>query len=341
MQIVLTYGLSHPIIWNCRMKAKFLLFIGITAIIISGYSQPCHTKTYEKEPKRFFTPGFDSLCMTGNYRESIIKIQNDTASLNYKSYYHLAVNYALLEEIDSAFLFLDKYLKCSPDDRIVFVDYRLQLLRTDTSRWRMVQHRIEQSYLNLLDTTYNKELALILFYMGIDDQKYRSLLPYSNPSLEPDSSFIIKTKESQSQFIQILKNYGFPSIDLVGKLGSTYAFLIYQHINPEFIIKYYPYIKKSFENHSIDSVEFAMATDRYLLWKNKKQIYGTQCIRSTETEKYFPGKTILYPTKDFQNVNKRRIAMGFKETVEEYAERLGAIIPEEYYYGKEKMKWVR
>ncbi len=323
------------------MKAKIILFIGITAIIVSGYSQPCHTKTYEKEPKVFFTPGFYSLCMTGNYRESIIKIQSDTASPNYISYYHLAVNYALLEEIDSAFLYLDKYLQCSPDDRIVLVDYRLQLLRTDTSRWRMVQHRIEQSYLNLLDTTHNKELALLLFYMGIEDQKYRSLLPYSNPSLEPDSSFIIKTKELQSQFVQILKNYGFPSIDLVGKLGSTNAFLIYQHINPKFILKYYPYIKKSFENHSIDSVEFAMATDRYLLWKNKKQIYGTQCIRSTETEKYFPGKTILYPIKDFQNVNKRRIAMGFKETVEEYAERLGAIIPKEYYYGKEKMKWVR
>ena len=67
----------------------------------------------------------------------------------------------------------------------------------------------------------------------------------------------------------------------------------------------------------------------------------TILLRSNKTEKYFPEKTVLYPIKDFQNVNKRRSLMGFKETVEEYAERLGAIIPEEDYQGKEKMKWVR
>jgi len=51
----------------------------------------------------------------------------------------------------------------------------------------------------------------------------------------------------------------------------------------------------------------------------------------TDHKKY-PNKYILYPVKDFKNVNKRRREMGFKETVEEYVKRhSGAFIPKEYY----------
>ncbi len=108
-----------------------------------------------------------------------------------------------------------------------------------------------------------------------------------------------------------------------------------------YINKFYPLIKKAYRNNDIDSVCYAMVTDRLLSEKGRRQLYGSQCIRSTTTEKYFQDNYILWPVKDFKSVNERRKAMGFTNTVEENAKRLNAIIPPEYYEGKEKMKWVR
>ena len=74
-----------------------------------------------------------------------------------------------------------------------------------------------------------------------------------------------------------------------------------------------------------------MFTDRALMSRNKKQIYGTQIIKKSDDKKY-PNQFYLYPVKDFKNVNKRRKEMGFKETVEEWIKRRpDAFIPKEYY----------
>ena len=51
---------------------------------------------------------------------------------------------------------------------------------------------------------------------------------------------------------------------------------------------------------------------------HRKQLYGTQLIQNRKTQKKYPGKFVLYPVRDFKNVNTRRKNIGFKTTVEEY-----------------------
>jgi hypothetical protein len=70
---------------------------------------------------------------------------------------------------------------------------------------------------------------------------------------------------------------------------------------------------------------------------HKKQIYGTQLYSNLWTMIWYPGKTILYPVKDFKNVNERRKLIGYKSTVEEYVNRFSdGIIPRRYYGWRKK-----
>lgn len=299
-------------------------------------------KSYERTPRFFFVPGIDTLSSIGRYAESIAFIKCDTNLPLYISSYRLAANYAQLGFIDSAYFYLERFLDQSPDDRIVVVDYRFEPLKKDTSRWYAIVERIEQGYLGLLSEKINEQLALKLFYMGINDQRYRAYVQYANPDLQQcGDEFYKKSKELQAQFVSIIQEYGFPTFTLVGRLGCSSAFYVYQHLEPALLTKYYKLIRKAYKDNDMFPDEYAMATDRFLLWKNRRQLYGTQFIRSNVTEKYFPDATILYPVKNFQEVNHRRQLMGIQSTVEEVAEKHGYIIPIEYYSNTEKMKWVR
>lgn len=72
---------------------------------------------------------------------------------------------------------------------------------------------------------------------------------------------------------------------------------------------------------------FAMMLDRYLMHKNKKQVYGTQLvqyrIRDKKSENY--GKMSdwgFWPIEDEKNVNSRRESIRM-QPIEEYAKQVG------------------
>ncbi len=78
---------------------------------------------------------------------------------------------------------------------------------------------------------------------------------------------------------------------------------------------------------------YAWIIDRYLMNKNKKQVYGTQfyAIGKIENGVYKRGKSILWPIEDEKNVNSRRKEIGINITIEEDIKRQGI----EYIYTPE------
>ena len=292
-------------------------------------------KTYETHPHTLFIVPKDSLQRVKNYRASIDNYLNpEDTTYNRIKYYRLATNYALLNDRDSAFYYIWKWLDISPDDRLLVVDKDFEILRADSLYWHKVINKIENNYLNCLSSSVNKDLALKLFYLGIEDQKYRVYLSALG-QMEPDSSgryFYYPTDENMNELEKIIKEYGYPTISMVGESGSTNAFLILQHSMK--IKKYYPKAQKVFQQGEMNCRDFALLTDRYLLDRRKKQLYGTQIIKDRRTLRKYPDKHILAPVKDFENVNMRRRQMGFTTTVEQYVESWNDknyIIPEKYY----------
>jgi hypothetical protein len=299
-------------------------------------------KIYEKNPNRIIICGKDSLQKDGEYHASIQSYLKNIDTLNIPLIrYRMAVNYAKLNILDSAFFYLNHYIDISEDDRLIIVDKDFDSLRVHVEKWKNLTKRIEDGYLQCLDSTKNKEIALQLFYLGIEDQEYRTYLSALN-QIEYDSNgrfrIYINHKEI-NMLAAIIKKYGYPTISMVGHLASANAFLILQHSDK--ITKYYPQVKKIYKDGEISSQDFAMITDRCLMDRGRKQLYGTQLFKDNKTEKKYPGKYILWPVKDFKNVNKRRKDMGFSETVEEYVASWNSendIIPAKYYKQKTKRK---
>lgn len=293
-------------------------------------------KMYHKNPQAMKVYNSDSLFLLGEYDNSIeinLKVINDTSSKEdnvYRGIYRLATCYSKLGKIDSAFYYLNLYVDNSCDDRIMLVDKNFDTLRTYEKQWNILKQKIENRFIEDIGIIKDTNLAIKLFYLGTLDQKYRVYLHFLGQYSNEDAKKYVENEEYLGEkYKKIIKEKGLPTISMVGKFSSIQFFLMVQHSFDK--RKYYKLIKKAWEKGDYDSVSYAMLTDRVLMEKGKKQIYGTQFSKSTKDKKY-PNQLILWPVEDFKNVNKRRKEMGFTTTVEENAKLFrDSLIPEEYY----------
>lgn len=119
----------------------------------------------------------------------------------------------------------------------------------------------------------------------------------------------------------ILDKYGWLPLSKVGSDAATTLFLVVQHSNVPMMKTYLPQLKEQAEKAEAKRTHVAMMEDRLLMFQNKKQLYGTQATGMTNPD----GKMEIWPIEDAANVNARRQKAGFLNTVEEYADTMGAI----------------
>lgn len=120
--------------------------------------------------------------------------------------------------------------------------------------------------------------------------------------------------ENLQKFVSLVETCGFPTENELTDYKSRYAvFLVLQHSPPEWIAYYY----KDFEHATLlgtfDKDLLAYLEDRFLMSHNQPQTYGTQ-LQSDGS---------LYLLFDPKNVDKRREAMEFKESLSTYLKRHG------------------
>ncbi len=263
---------------------------------------------------------------------------SDTSSLSIAAKsYRQAVNYAMIEVLDSAFHYLDIFLDNPYADYMVVVDPFLHTLKQDTVRWNAVMGRVEQGYLNCLEDSVNKEYALQLFYLSIKDQLYRYYYPILGLVPEGDDW---DDHKSDTLFEQLVKKYGFPTISLVGPHAVKAGFAIVQHTTFSKSYKSrYKAIVKAFNNNDYDPQCYAKAKDKWLLHHHRKQLYGTNWLKSTSRRfvKKYGDHYILEPVRNFKKLNERRAALGM-EPIEEYIKDFPDYMIPEKYYRKKKVK---
>ena len=106
----------------------------------------------------------------------------------------------------------------------------------------------------------------------------------------------------------IIKKYGYPGYDLVG--GSSNRFwAIVQHCDDDVLFqeRVLALMKKGVEKNNADKENYALLTDRVLVGKHQKQIYGTPVNVDPKTHKATP-----FPLKDPKFVDKLRKKVGLE-----------------------------
>ena len=116
----------------------------------------------------------------------------------------------------------------------------------------------------------------------------------------------------------IVRQYGWPTPELVGRDGVHAAFLIVQHAELDFQKEMLPLVEKAYRSGGLPGQSYALLLDRVLVGQGKPQVYGTQAKRFEE----WKGQEVaLEPIEDEANVDKRRAEVGLFP-LSEYREML-------------------
>jgi hypothetical protein len=109
---------------------------------------------------------------------------------------------------------------------------------------------------------------------------------------------------------EIFKQYGFPTVQSVGRDGVDAFLLLLQHSNSDALReKNLKPIKKAFKEKEISPSDYAAFIDRFLTHQNKPQIYGSNFDMKN-------GKLVMSRTKDIKNLDKRRLKIGLPPIAE-------------------------
>ncbi len=173
-----------------------------------------------------------------------------------------------------------------------------------------------------------KEIALHLEKMGDEDQEIRRILFDSIGRNAPEAPKYRKEmmridSTNQRYLVKVLDKYGWIHQDSIGKKAARAMFLIIQHSDEYTLQKYFPLLRDMANKGGANRIQACFMEDRLLMWDGKKQIYGTQA--STNVRSDDMNLLVIWPIENPEQVNALRKEIGFSSTVEESAQRLGAI----------------
>lgn len=272
----------------------------------NAYSQTNVTVVYDTSPA-------DSLLQAGNLSaaKKLFPIQISKDSLNVTYIYNYACILAKCREIDSAFKYLNIYVKREPTF-FTLQDPDLINLH-EYSQWKKIVYEVISSISKNKNVLKNPDLTVQLLHLFAKDQAYQNELSLAEEKTGYNSSIVnviwdLKekyNKENQIDLDKIILKTGFPKISNVGKDAAKAAFMVIQHADITRQKKYIAVIKDLCEKKEAEWSSYALLYDRIQVYDNKKQLYGSQLKYNDSTQNYE-----LYPIEDEANVDKRRKEKG-------------------------------
>lgn len=109
---------------------------------------------------------------------------------------------------------------------------------------------------------------------------------------------------NQKNLDDFFVNCGFPKFNYFYNSGLDSIFIIVQHADLAFQLKYFEYLKNLNVNGIIPSRIFALLEDRILIRQGKGQKYGTQFVMNED------GTQKILPVDDPDRLNERRVSIG-------------------------------
>jgi hypothetical protein len=189
-------------------------------------------------------------------------------------------------------------------------------LHADAQQITRQNHRANVNY---------DSLRIVLETMHDSDQNIRRILIDSVGLDSPEAPKYLQQManidtKNRANLELILEKYGWIEQSKIGEKAAAGIFYIIQHSDIELMEKYFPQMKALAERGEASTVLTAMMEDRLLMWKGKKQIYGTQATTGLRPN----NRLAVWPIKDPSKVNELRKKAGFPTTVEENAKGMNA-----------------
>ena len=297
---------------------KYCLFLLVSLLVsTSGFAQATASALLEASFEAHMANDFRK---AGELAEQAFALPG--APVGAGSYFNAACSWARAGEATNAFRNLNRAADAGWDN--------LDQLKTDTDlaslhadkRWPRLLQKNEAAVARA-EAKQNVPLKRELAAIHESDQGPRRVMGpmqqrYQNGGPQLDSLYQqmkLHDAQNEARVKAIIAQYGWPGPSLVGRAGSSTAFLVLQHSNLATIQEYLPLIRQAAAKGELSQGELALMEDRVLIFQNKPQVYGSQ-VRSNATT----GKMEFFPIADEAHVDERRASMGLG-LLADYAKR--------------------
>lgn len=301
-----------------------------TKMVQAGYEPPIHDFTMEREGEDFSVQLLEeekmivivSYSMSDSEKEgfhAIREASNKAIKKGYKVIGLSASSQEVTEALSEEYKLNFKFYFCDETalKTVIRSNPAIMEIQKGTIMQKLHWNDAEDLKLEKLPNAtpnLNLNLKRQLDSIMVLDQKYRNDQMNSN---DWDKQLAIDI--SNTIFIEkLIKEQGYPGKSLVGEPTNKAAWLVIQH--SDLIPEYIDIIKEASEKGELSKIYSAMMEDRFLMHNEEEQIYGTQGFSFKDKNGEFI--SLIWPIKDAENVNKRRIEIGYTTTVEEYTKRL-------------------
>jgi len=160
----------------------------------------------------------------------------------------------------------------------------------------------------------NDALSKELISMANEDSATRERLVESGEFKENEYHPVMRSvhEKNNERIEQIIAEYGWPGITLVGEEGANAAWFLVQHavLEPEFQERCVGLLSAAVAAGEAKGFHLAMLHDRVLIRKGQPQVYGSQ------HEIDHNGKMYPLPITDPERVDERRKAVGLEPLAE-------------------------
>ena len=285
------------------MRRTIILLFTLSSLIGSANAQ----KYGMFKSLEVFTLFADTLKVKNTVDWQIDQLKNDRIAKRLKLLddYKLAICYIAKNDIDSTCFYLSRSITSCPDfNRMILSDSDFDKLH-GLPCWKIITDKIDSVFLSSIPNVTKPKLAVELFHINERDQHARGYgLKYPDKSLiNVDSLNIIRIEE-------IIKESGWPTYSMVGKVAADGAFLVIQHSSTQIQKKYLDQLLDAAKKKEASSESVALLQDRIMANEFHCQVYGTQVFQIKDPKTGKMSKYTYYPIKDEVNVDTRRKEMG-------------------------------
>lgn len=274
------------------MRLKKIILLSIIILFgVSCFSQISDTDSIEGN--------IDSLINSGYLVEAIdkYKVLMSNKELNDYHYLEVAKCFAIINEVDSAYTYLDKLIFNYPNYSEIndLLGADLYYLCSD-NRWIPYLSKIFDNYNSSkgLPKPIKYEFSIQLLSLSALDQSFYyhvslSEMRYGRNSPVTKAIWEVKNlinKSNVKTLKFLIEQYGWPNISEVGAIAASKAFFLIQHSDLKTQKEFLPYFTNAYECNEAKFNWIAMITDRILLRENKPQKYGSQGIWNPNIKQY-------------------------------------------------------
>lgn len=111
--------------------------------------------------------------------------------------------------------------------------------------------------------------------------------------------------QTEARLAEIMREHGWPGLDMVGLDGTGAASTMLQHVNAEIQKNALPLVEAAFRAGNAMGPNYAMLVDRVRLSEGRPQLYGTAAKPFTHE-----GEVVFQPIEDEAEVDARRSEVG-------------------------------